>query len=523
MNKNHKTILAAILLIVLLVVPGWSYYQTQIVASNINSVLWVGPQQYASVAACYAALPAGGTCMITPGWTDPTWTANLILNKNQAGIVCTGSCFFPMSTFQLIYADGVTGAYFTGPIPQGGPILCTPSGGVVFDYHGAASAIQMGASSGTLSEHNILFSGAFVSLCNAGVGAVAVDMYGIGAHSRVSDVFVAGVVGNSQIGFRLGRDTITDSEGDYFSNLDASATHICFQINGSTIDSIYGLVCNGPNNEAGSIGLDMNATSAGVSAIHVFGTGGIGEYLNPIECHGANGCQNNYVMIETESTGGQPDVTLDASSNQDEFILTGNVAKSSSDLGTHNIVRQPGSNCISGCPGVNEIASITLGSAAASITLPAAGSIPAWARTLRIVIQARSAAAATTDQLSVQINGDTGNDYDTQQLFGNNASASAGTQSGSAFTEMCVIPGASSTRANTAGVCTIDIPNYTGTTFEKQILGIGGFTDSTAAHGFSMTSVGSWRNTAAITSVKIINSSGSNFTAGTQAVLYAVN
>lgn len=169
--------------------------------------------------------------------------------------------------------------------------------------------------------------------------------------------------------------------------------------------------------------------------------------------------------------------------------------------------------------GYTQIADTTLSGSAATITF---SSIPQIYKHLRIVVQARGDAAAAFVDCNIQFNGDTGANYDTEVLSGVNVTAAAANANGAVAGNTFSFPGTTVTRANLAGVGIIEIPNYAGTTFEKQVIASGGQADSTPANMGFFNRLSSWRNTAAISSITLKTSSG-NFVAGTRATLYGMN
>jgi len=170
--------------------------------------------------------------------------------------------------------------------------------------------------------------------------------------------------------------------------------------------------------------------------------------------------------------------------------------------------------------GMVRLADTVLAASATNITF---SSITGTCKHLTLMIQARTDVAGTIDNLQLQFNGDTAADYDFQSVNGNNATANASNSSGATSLQLCAVPGSTATRANSAGSCTIDVPNYSGTTFEKSEDARGGADDSTAANSFVGLKHGSWRSTAAITSIKIFPQAGTNLVTGTHITLYGSN
>lgn len=135
--------------------------------------------------------------------------------------------------------------------------------------------------------------------------------------------------------------------------------------------------------------------------------------------------------------------------------------------------------------------------------------------------QARSTAAATGVQLYIQFNGDTAADYVFQQLLGNNNAASS--QQGTVATANPAITDIVGDTA-TAGIAspfTIEIMNYSGSTYIKEAMGrMQRYDLFAAANEFLALRAVRWNNTAAITSITLGLSSG-NFKAGSLITAYA--
>ncbi len=155
------------------------------------------------------------------------------------------------------------------------------------------------------------------------------------------------------------------------------------------------------------------------------------------------------------------------------------------------------------------IATTTLGSAAANITFSAIGS---GYTDLRIVLVGRVSAA---DVRILNFNNDTVTNYSNTNLYGDGATAGSyrlSTQS-KIFTSYDVVDAAN------VSLQIFDIFSYAGSTNKTVLCQTG---NDRNGSGQVDRTVGLWRNTAAITSVKIANRDGSNFTTGTTATLYGI-
>jgi hypothetical protein len=168
--------------------------------------------------------------------------------------------------------------------------------------------------------------------------------------------------------------------------------------------------------------------------------------------------------------------------------------------------------------GFTKINEFILGSPAASITF---SSIPSTYRSLMLSVVGRSDVAVASIAVSMRMNGDTGANYDNQEVRGNAATASAAEFINSTGVIIGHFAGASAT-AGAPGGCTINIPIYGGTAFWKHATSNNFLSNGTGTGtNFSIIHSGRWRNTAAITSLTIIPASG-NLIAGTSAILYGL-
>lgn len=140
--------------------------------------------------------------------------------------------------------------------------------------------------------------------------------------------------------------------------------------------------------------------------------------------------------------------------------------------------------------------------------------IPQCYRHLELRVCGRGDTAAVSAALQLQFNGDTGNNYDwsKENRFGNSF------QNSVSAAQMGDIPAASVT-ANYSSGLSIDIFNYRGTTFYKNMRAYYEFFQTS---GFYELNGGQWRSTAAITSMKVFLSAG-NFLDHTIIGLYGRN
>jgi hypothetical protein len=154
------------------------------------------------------------------------------------------------------------------------------------------------------------------------------------------------------------------------------------------------------------------------------------------------------------------------------------------------------------------IATTTLGSATSSITF---SSISGSYTDLVLIFYTPS--NSINDDMYLQYNSDTGSNYSNTTLRGNGTTASStrgSNTTGARFTD------ASSPTTTTSNTSIINIMSYSNTTTYKSNISRG----NNASTGVE-TMVTLWRNTAAITTIKIYPASG-NMATGTIATLYGI-
>lgn len=168
--------------------------------------------------------------------------------------------------------------------------------------------------------------------------------------------------------------------------------------------------------------------------------------------------------------------------------------------------------------GEAQIASTTLGSDTASFSFT---DIPGVFDDLRITGQGRTTATSNQDVL-IRFNNDTASNYTRQAFWGvqqTKGAAGSVTQTSISIGGM----GSATQNANSFGLFSAHIPDYAGTTFQKGCIsemfdlntGDGAWEGTTGVVG------GRWKNTAAITQIDILLSSGS-FKAGSYCTLYGI-
>lgn len=150
--------------------------------------------------------------------------------------------------------------------------------------------------------------------------------------------------------------------------------------------------------------------------------------------------------------------------------------------------------------------------------------VPAGYSTLRLIINGRTQQAALQDNPFVRVNGLSTAIYSTQRqyVFNTTATNDQALNETSLGTRLAGLPGTTAP-ANAAGFNDIQIFDYANTTFRK----VGHFTGrqpfSTGANdGYLMKGTFEINATAAITSISVTTTSGSNFTNGSTAELILI-
>lgn len=140
---------------------------------------------------------------------------------------------------------------------------------------------------------------------------------------------------------------------------------------------------------------------------------------------------------------------------------------------------------------------------------------------LYLVVMGRSSAAVSSADLRIQLNGDVAANYDWQFSRGNAANAVAAEFFGDTSMLLGSLAG-NAVGAGLAGMVTVDLPSYSGSTFNKMAN-----SRSSEKHGVLTTNMNVfevssfWRSGAAITSLVLLLSAGS-FMIGSQASLYGL-
>ena len=160
------------------------------------------------------------------------------------------------------------------------------------------------------------------------------------------------------------------------------------------------------------------------------------------------------------------------------------------------------------------IATTTLSSAAANITF---SGISSAYTDLRLVLVARSNNTGTArEDLYIRFNSDTGTNYSTTILYGQDGSAgSLRLTTQSRINAYTGLPGTSGQFSLTM----VDIFSYAGSTFKTCLVSVNN--DQNTVGGEVNSQVGLYRSTSAITSITVLPQTNS-FDTGTTATLYGI-
>lgn len=146
---------------------------------------------------------------------------------------------------------------------------------------------------------------------------------------------------------------------------------------------------------------------------------------------------------------------------------------------------------------------------------------------LWLMVNGRSDNVGIASNIVLRLNGDAGPNYDYLNVFA--TSAATATTTGAAGTAVAIIGVVPYTALTTAsGHTSILLQSYAGTTFYKTWAGFGGRKDIDNISNFvNEPPWGSWRNTAAITSLSVLclgasGATAQNFLPGSSAFLYGL-
>lgn len=162
------------------------------------------------------------------------------------------------------------------------------------------------------------------------------------------------------------------------------------------------------------------------------------------------------------------------------------------------------------------LATQTLAAVAASITF---SNIPQTFRNLLLLGKLRSTIAGTADDGFMRLNSDATANYDSAYLYVNGTTVAGGTIVASTNgIYVGALPGSTSA-ANNASAIELTLPDYARTAWRKS--GHARASDQSETRQVCLISDGSWRNTAAVTSLTIY-ASGGNLAANSTVTLYGL-
>ncbi len=162
------------------------------------------------------------------------------------------------------------------------------------------------------------------------------------------------------------------------------------------------------------------------------------------------------------------------------------------------------------------ITSVTVGSGgAASVTLPATGTIPQTYTDLKIVVSGR--ADTTTTGIDILFNGSS-TSYSNKRLYGTGSSVASDSAATTYISNIMIDD--SSYTASTFGNGEIYIPNYTSSNYKS--VSVDGVSENNATTALMMLTAGLWSNTAAITTILLRPNAG-NFVQGSTFYLYGIS
>jgi hypothetical protein len=157
-------------------------------------------------------------------------------------------------------------------------------------------------------------------------------------------------------------------------------------------------------------------------------------------------------------------------------------------------------------PTYTPLATVTLGSAASSVTF---GSIPATYRDLIIITD--TLASSDSLVLGFRFNGDTGSNYSRVWMLGDGANAGSGTTTNN-FAPLANV------WSSDRSITRTQIMDYSATDKHKTLLVRW---DTNRSGSFVLAQANRWANTAAITSVTVLQDSGT-ISAGSRIDLYGI-
>lgn len=239
----------------------------------------------------------------------------------------------------------------------------------------------------------------------------------------------------------------------------------------------------------------------------------------PVQNGTVNG-STSYVITSQVTTVGTDPLTFTQFSLNPTTVVVGPASATDGNLavfnGTSGKLVKDG-----GAVPVAAFAKIACTSPSATTTVTFS-SIPGTYSNLELKILGNSQAAATTDTLTMRFNGDSGANYDNEFIQANTSTVTGSGSNADTGIKLASVVG--STGIATGGTpVNIEIPGYAQTSLQKGALSQVGLKIGTSNVNqlFYIGYQGTWRNTAAITSIALIL--GSNWTSGSVACLYGLN
>lgn len=168
-----------------------------------------------------------------------------------------------------------------------------------------------------------------------------------------------------------------------------------------------------------------------------------------------------------------------------------------------------------------QIATTTLTGNQATVTF---SNIPSTYTHLQLRVMARTTGQAEANGFAhIELNSDTGSNYSWHYLSGNGSSASslAGANASPNYLMMCAYTTGQSASASIFGVGVTDILDYANTNKFKTVRCLTGMDNNSTAGRVYLSST-NWRNTNAITSIKIYPGEATNFVQYSSFALYGV-
>lgn len=160
------------------------------------------------------------------------------------------------------------------------------------------------------------------------------------------------------------------------------------------------------------------------------------------------------------------------------------------------------------------IATQTLGSAASSVTF---SSIPSTYTDLVLVITAKNVSAGSV-RLDLTFNSDTASNYSTTRMYGNGSTASSDRFNNATALDIGFLPGSS---GNGFGFVLCNIQNYSNATTNKTCIYRWNSQTATSGNQYTTAGVGLWRNTSAITTIRLVFA-GETIDTGSTFTLYGI-